>query len=232
MKTTSILGLATSAAMLASASAATLQVDFNDLTTETTQAGWEAFDTTVDPTNQTRAYGGYDDLAGTGNSISVTSLGVTHSRVGGIPTTPTGLDNMYRDLVLNNAAGVITLTISGLVAGDYYFQTYHHVDSPEGDLRSSFDLEVQDGDSPAFGQLVGDFKMGGDDVPVDSGLFTVNSNGTDDIILRMTTTEQVGNGGQDWIGVNGMEITNVPEPGSLVLLGLGGLGLLARRRRA
>jgi hypothetical protein len=149
-----------------------------------------------------------------------------------VPNPTSGLDDMYRDLIFRNDTTSFTLTISGLLAGDYYIRTYHHVEiAGGGPERTSFDIHVQDADSPSFGQFVGNFTMGGNGTPVDSGLFTVNSNGSDDIVLRFTATNIAGTGGQDWWGVNGMTI--VPEPDSLALLGgLGCLGLLARRRHA
>jgi hypothetical protein len=93
---------------------------------------------------------------------------------------------------------------------------------------------VQDADSPAFGQLVGNFPMGlGNTSTFDPTVITfeVESNGSDDIIVQMDATV-IGTGGNTggWYGYNGMEIDVIPEPSSLALLGLGGLALLRRRR--
>ena len=235
MKTTSISGRLLVLALFAAPirSAATLSVDFNDKNAENTQSGWEAFSSTTDPNNKTQAFSGYDDLAGIGNDVSITTAGVEFSRDAGL-LSGTGLDDMFRDLVFRNDGDeVITITIGGLLAGVYDVQTYHHVQvAGGGSGRTSFDLAVQDADSPSFGQAVGNFTMGGVGVTTDSGIFTVSANGTDDVVLRLTQTASGGSGGQDWWGVNGVEITNVPEPGSVALLALGGLGLFARRRRA
>ena len=210
MKTTPFLSsLAASASLIGSSSAALLQVDFNDKAAEITPSGWEAFSSTTDPNNKTQAFSGYDDLAGIGNDVSITSAGIEFSRDAGLPSG-TGLDDMFRDLVFRNDDGnVITVTISGLLAGTYEMRTYHHVEAASGGSeRTSFDLDVEDADSPSFGQAVGNFTMGGEGVPTDSGVFTISSNGTDDVVLRFTQTASGGLGGRDWWGINGLELTD------------------------
>lgn len=206
-----------------------LMIDFNDKDEENTQSGWEAFSSVTDTNNKTVNYSGYDDLAGAGNDVSVTTAGVEFSRDGGTPTH--SLDDMLRDLVLrNDASSTITITIGSLLAGDYTVTTYHHVEEAGGgSARTSFDLAVQDGDSAAFGQAEGTHTMGSNDTPT-IDMFTINSNGSDDVILRLTQNTSGGSGGQDWWGINGFEIEAIPAPAALPA-GLVLLGFVAMRRR-
>jgi hypothetical protein len=204
-----IAAIATLLLSAAGTKAQPLKIDFNDKDAEITQSGWVAFSSTTDPNNKTLTFGGYDDLAGPGNDVSVTSAGIEYSRDAGAPDPASGIDDMHRDLIFrNDATTPITLTIGGLLAGNYELRTHHHVESAGGgSLRSSFTLDVQDSDSPAFGQTVGTITMGGEGSPADSGVFVVTSNGTDDVVLRFTATNIAGVGGQDWWGINGLEIT-------------------------
>ena len=190
--------------------AQTLKVDFNDKAAEITQSGWEAFSSTTDPNNKTQNYSGYDDLAGAGNDVSITSGGIEFSRDAGLPSG-TGSDDMSRDLVFrNDADAVITITIEGLLAGNYELRTHHHVESAGGGPeRTTFVLDVEDANSVGFGQAVGSFMMGGNGTPTDSGGFVVTANGSDAVVLRLTATNIPGGGGRDWWGINGLEIATV-----------------------
>ncbi len=195
-------------------SSADLLVDFNarDADTPITQSGWEAFSASTDVNNKTVNYSGHDGLAGAGNDVSITTAGVEFSRNGGVPTTH-ALTNMLSDLVLrNDEDNPLTITIGGLREGTYHVTTYHHSTGNTIGTRSSFDLDVQDGDSPVFGQSEGTFQMGFGETPT-SHTFSINSNGSDDVIIRMTgnTFDVTSN----WIGFNGLEIV-APTPGTLI----------------
>ena len=217
------------------------QLDFDNAITSPTQSGWESFSDSGDGTasNKTVNYSGYTEFA-TGN-ISIKTQGVTHTRNynnGGsaAPNFPgTDLDKVYNDLILNNgdAGTAITLTISGLKSGTYDFTTHHLTQGGELSTKSTFDLLVQDADSPAFSQDQGTFEMGRGDgttywdaTVVD---FTVTSNGVDPVLVQIKSKVVVGGGQGAWVGISGLEIA-VPEPSSLALLAMGGL-MIARRRR-
>jgi len=188
------------------------------------------------PGTKTGTYSGYTDLAA--DDITVTLSGLEFNRRydnGGVNDDFPGttLDAMYGDLLFrNDDSQTVDVTISGLLAGTYEFTTYHLIQDVSPTAQTQFDFLVQDADSPAFGQNVGNFEMG--EGGTSSFLptvitFNVESNGTDDVILRMDATTIAGGGNTGgWFGMNGLEI--VPEPSSLSLLGLGGLLLLRRRR--
>lgn len=236
MKATLALILAALALLPGTAmSAILLQVDFS--TQAGTQAGWESLGGTATGTLN-GSFSGYTGLSDGNVTMSVTNIQFnrlyrngTNQPADDFPGTD--LDAMYSDLVFrnNDTGGPIDITITGLRAGRYQITT-HHLNAPN--TPSRFDLDVQDADSPAFGQsAAADVPMGlGNTTTFNPTVITfdVMSNGIDPIILRMSPTF-IGTGGNTggWWGINGMEIL-APEPSTVLLLGLGFLTFLRRRR--
>lgn len=62
----------------------------------------------------------------------------------------------------------------------------------------------------------------------DYTVFNVSSDATGHLVL----TGSAGPNGNGYVILNGFQLSPAPEPGSLSLLGLGSVGLMARRRRA
>lgn len=210
-------------------------MDFiNTVPADNIQSGWEAFTKTADANNKTVSYSGYSGLAA--GNISITTSGVQFARNinnGGTHTAFPGatLNEMYNDLILRNSAGTIDITVAGLKAGTYEIRTHHLSQGPSTSTGNPFTLLVQDSNNPSFGMTVGTFNMGkGNDThfaPLATS-FTVTSNGTDPVIVRMDIPEPVGSGQGAWVGLNGFEI--IPEPTAALLGSLGVLLLLRRRR--
>ncbi len=215
--------------------ATVLQIDFS--ADAGTQSGWEGLGGTADGTSQSGTFAGYTDLSAGDVTVSLTGLefnrGYDNGTGAGTDFPGTLLDALYSDLLFRNDNGsAINVTISGLKAGTFQVTTHHLIRTPG---PGTFILDVQDADSPSFGQSVGTFTQGTgvSAVSFDPNVITfdVVSNGTDNVVVRMTqgTPSSGGNTG-GWFGYNGMEIAPVPEP-SIALLGALGLLALLRRRR-
>ncbi len=135
----------------------------------------------------------------------------------------------------------MTLTIGGLAAGDYGWTSFHHdtenVFGPFAvwlsvDGGATF-AQLADGlmtDGSAGGSPDSGATVSGPDPYALPSTYTTSftANGTDDIVLRFAPySDAAGVHRQIW-GMNGFVLT--PEPATMMLLGLGGLGLLRKRK--
>ena len=141
----------------------------------------------------------------------------------------------------------MTLSLSGLPAGDYNWLSYHH---DTENIWSDFQAEISVDGGATYASL-GDKQMtssstggnpaatvlytSGDPAALPSALTTsFSANGSDDVVLRFAPFAD----GVDPVAVhkqffamNGFEVTQVPEPSSVCMLlaSLAGLGLLRKR---
>jgi PEP-CTERM motif len=161
----------------------------------------------------------------------------------GDSTSTQPLTWLGEDFVKNNG-GVIRVTLGGLPAGDYTVTSYH--DDPDNTQSNNIGVFVTDATGSA--QQRNDFGDASANIPgantaeqvnnlttdimnASAATFNIRSNGTDPVLIvfdgRLSTQVPI----DIETPFNGMSIEVVPEPGTLGLLGLGALGLLARRRR-
>ncbi len=206
----------------------TLRVDFNSDQQggiSPTQIGWLGTDATGNGTDgtytvSTTAVGGgtiddRDRITGNGGGAEA---------------------DMWNDFIFSNdgSSGTtkgLEITVGGLDANADYTVTIWGFDaSSTGPVRSA-DWSVESGDSAT---LSFDANGTGPGLPTDltsNYTITLNatSNGSGEIILTGLPSASSGSSNHD-VFINGLEIALVPEPSSMVLLGLGGLALLRRRR--
>ena len=249
IKTTlTLAGLALAATSL---HAASVQVDINSTNTGSgpNQTGWSPWlfnqnfsgglnvsssFTYADATDGTLAATVATTTPAGGRSYGITNV----DQSGGALSIP----DVWDDLVFfnNNVNGSMTITLGDLSAGTYQFTSYSYANGPVG--------------NPGFGDSgIADVSVNTGGGFVDTGLnVTMGANAnpdltTADLETNSTVTFQftvandndqvsilynglAANGG-DTFGINGFELTAVPEPSTTALLGLGGLALFLRRRK-
>ncbi|NIP98818.1 MAG: hypothetical protein GWO24_37630, partial [Akkermansiaceae bacterium] len=107
-----------------------LQVDFSRSDqggVEPLQAGWEGFAMPATGGEEVTVAFPYDGLAGPGGSVVVTVAGNSHTR-DYAPATGRFAEQsaLLSDGPLLNRPGIITLSLGGLLDGNYKLVTYHH----------------------------------------------------------------------------------------------------------
>ncbi|MDJ0786476.1 MAG: PEP-CTERM sorting domain-containing protein [Myxococcota bacterium] len=161
--------------------------------------------------------------------FDATGLTLATRNYGDIETTPLG--DLFEDSALVNtspADGGFELVLSDLAAGRYVLTTYHHSFALGG---ASADVSggAPGGGLDSLGSLTS--TTGTDIADVESLTVAFDtSSSVDGYVLRFEPTTAAGSFHFDLAGFE-LERVAVPEPGVATLLGLGGLGWLAGRRR-
>ena len=226
---TPALALAAGFTIAAPASAA-LDVDFGP---GDVQAGFEGLSTGAGDNNP-RSDTFTGDFFGTGSTTVTVSVSSVDQRTRGGSAVPnTDLDDVFSDAFKQSgSAGDITLTLSGLDANTTYSLTSFHHDNGEtgGDntgLLTATGSTVAPVPILQTNQTTNTVANGGpgqetyDIVTDGSGVASVTFNRT-----------TIGGPNEGFINGISLDLDVIPEPASLALLGLGGLLLLPRRKRA
>ncbi len=151
---------------------------------------------------------------------------------------------------INGTPTYMTLSLGGLPAADYSMTSFHH---DVENMNAFFTIEVSTdggatygaimngrmtnslaGGTPAENEILpgsGVNVAGGDPADLSSTMvYGFTANGTDDVVVRFAPLGPGNMVHQDFFGINGFQLSQIPEPTTGVL-GLFGALLLLRRRR-
>lgn len=140
------------------------------------------------------------------------------------------LGDLAEDFIFNtNNSDEMTMTLDGLRRGVYAMTTYFH----DRDFSTQGQIDILVDDALSLDRLVADNlqqSWGASPDDVSSATFLLHANGVDPVLLRFREEAASEN-----VALAGFSLSQVvPEPGSLALLALGALALLAgagRKRR-
>ena len=155
---------------------------------------------------------------GSSTGVSITLTGGFYRSFNSGSAAPGTVAALQNDRVFSRNGDIATLTITGLNTTD----THDIYLIGSGDFNTNFTIGATTKNVDG-GSHDGDWTLG-DEYTSFTGLTT----GTGSIVI----TIQDGIAPINTFGViSGLQIVSVPEPSSTTLLGLGGLGVLLRRRR-
>jgi hypothetical protein len=219
-----------------STSAATLALDFQP-TGGTTAPGFQAFEAT----NQTIPVAG-TNYAAFGSTVTV-SLATANLPDGNLDFrsvarngTANSLTNDWIGVDTRNAGMNVTMTVNfaGLPAGLYSWLSTHHDGGPgatNGNLSGTPDYSFTDASGVRTGTL--SLSSQNDASPVATFATTFRSNGTAPVSFTMIMDNGQGPVAANalFAFINGVQITNIPEPGTLALIVMGLVSVAFARRR-
>jgi len=233
---TGLIGLLGSAGLSV---AAVFQADLEGTTApgSVTQAGWTSIGVENAPNPVVPS------VSTTAGSVSITvtagGAGYFQGRAGGLATwggiTGTSWNDMVDDAVAaRNGDGTVTISLGGLDdATEYSLTAWHNISATDSASFANGFYAITP--SIAVGTLVGVAEAGtasnltSNDVLTDASfdnsvIHFMPTGGSAEILLTSASSSQ-------FLVLSGMQLDAVPEPASAMLLGLGGLAAMCRRRR-
>ncbi|MBN1911740.1 MAG: PEP-CTERM sorting domain-containing protein [Pirellulales bacterium] len=137
---------------------------------------------------------------------------------GAVGGAGTEISDLLRDFILaSSGTGPLEVGISGLEAGQYVFTGYFH-DSDAFQGVAHVEISVDGGLNFDEGATA-TYSSGTSPASIGMGNFTFTSDGLHDVVLHVLADNSAGGEGASLM--DGFTITSVPEPSSLILLGVG-----------
>lgn len=232
MKKTYTTILATSLLVVSANAAVTVALTSSGTGTDVLTSG-AGFIDTVNMLNTGSTGGQTLSQSGTNINISTTSITTGTLSTGGASDTFYQLDGAGEKWEYQNNNGVgegWDFNVTGLAAGTYELDIYASKWNAEAELTATVGA---DSDTGAW--TTGNI---GGNRATDKGLFTVTfdvTSSSDLLEIDYLITENGASSSSDNVAIYQMTLTpltQIPEPSSAALLGLGGLALVARRKRS
>jgi len=228
-----IVAIASIALAPTSADAAPLKVDLGRSADPSQQSGWSEWNTDLAGVANISTTFAYADATDTTVDVTMTSAGNTYTRNynNTITGAQAGNQNLLEDLVFFNSSlsgtNFIQVQFDDLKAGSYTYTGYHHFVQANTDFATTDILlnGVDTGDDVLMANHSSPYLI--DTLRTSVVNFAVASD-NDPVTIRYANPT----GTTTTFGLNGFELTQIPEPATMSLLALGGLAILRRRKRA